>query len=469
MADASAPRKRVRPRKFVGSTKAPLSSSSSAAPLNSIPQSLLEDEALNAAISALPSNYSFEIHKTLAHIQRHGSTMAALQLPEGLQMYACAIADIIERFSGALTVVLADVTYGACCVDDYTAKALGCDLLVHYGHSCLVPVDVTTGIRTLYIFVEIAIDEKHLIETVRLNLPDTKSRFLESLGEEKAAGEAITSGLKQHLEITHDGEDSESKEESAVGPPTSLALVSTIQFVSALSRLKESLSSPLLNSSSPNLWPGSYVATVPRSHPLSPGEILGCTAPRLPDAPDAFIYLGDGRFHLEAAMIANPGVPAFRYDPYSKKLTREGYDHARMRDTRSKAVKTAEGKGTWGIILGTLGRQGNPGHLKAISSLASSENQTSSIIPIPILLSELSPAKLALFNDSIDVFVQTSCPRLSIDWGVAFEKPLLSVYESGVALGKWGGWWEDGEYPMDFYTRGSRWAEARKNGEFVTT
>ncbi|KAK0453358.1 putative diphthamide synthesis protein-domain-containing protein [Armillaria borealis] len=407
MADASAPRKRVRPRKFVGSTKAPLSSSSSSTPpLNSIPQSLLQNEALNTAISALPSNYSFEIHKTLANIQRHW-------LHD----------DIIERFSDALTVVLADVTYGACC-------ALGCDLLVHYGHSCLVPVDVTTGIRTLYIFVEIAIDEKHLVETVRLNLPDTKDRFLEN---------------------------KESKEELAVGPPTSLALVSTIQFVSALSRLKESLSSPLLNSSSPNLWPGPYAATVPRSHPLSPGEILGCTAPRLPDAPDAFIYLGDGRFHLEAAMIANPGVPAFRYDPYSKKLTREGYDHVRMRDTRLKAVKNAEGKGTWGVILGTLGRQGNPGHLKAIS-----------VTPIPILLSELSPAKLALFNDSIDVFVQTSCPRLSIDWGAAFERPLLSVYESGVALGKWGGWWEDGEYPMDFYARGSRWVEARKNGEFIT-
>ena len=32
---------------------------------------------------------------------------------------------------------MGDVTYGACCVDDFTAKALGCDLMVHYGHSCL--------------------------------------------------------------------------------------------------------------------------------------------------------------------------------------------------------------------------------------------------------------------------------------------------------------------------------------------
>ena len=40
-------------------------------------------------------------------------------------------------------VVMGDVTYGACCVDDFSAAALAADLLVHYGHSCLVPVDVT--------------------------------------------------------------------------------------------------------------------------------------------------------------------------------------------------------------------------------------------------------------------------------------------------------------------------------------
>ena len=32
---------------------------------------------------------------------------------------------------------MGDVTYGACCVDDFTARALDCDLMIHYGHSCL--------------------------------------------------------------------------------------------------------------------------------------------------------------------------------------------------------------------------------------------------------------------------------------------------------------------------------------------
>jgi 2-(3-amino-3-carboxypropyl)histidine synthase len=32
---------------------------------------------------------------------------------------------------------MGDVTYGACCIDDFTAKALDAGFLVHYGHSCL--------------------------------------------------------------------------------------------------------------------------------------------------------------------------------------------------------------------------------------------------------------------------------------------------------------------------------------------
>lgn len=59
-------------------------------------------------------------------------------------------------------------------MDDFTAKALGADLLVHYGHSCLIPIDQTTGIKVLYVFVDIKIDTVHFIESVKLNFPSNK-------------------------------------------------------------------------------------------------------------------------------------------------------------------------------------------------------------------------------------------------------------------------------------------------------
>jgi 2-(3-amino-3-carboxypropyl)histidine synthase len=66
-------------------------------------------------------------------------------------MYACVISDIIQRFGGAgQVIILGDVTYGACCIDDFSAEKLGAELLVHYGHSCLVPIN-TTKIKVLWL------------------------------------------------------------------------------------------------------------------------------------------------------------------------------------------------------------------------------------------------------------------------------------------------------------------------------
>lgn len=167
-----------------------------------------------------------------------------------------------------------------------------------------MPIDTTT-IKTLYVFVEIAIDSRHLAETVRLNFPNERDVFHTELlsSEEKrsriAPGEKI--GVTRHLRI--EGPTSEDKspatsEESSADKQTQLtrlALVSTIQFVAALQRLKEDLSidfssSPSYSGSSigesssqPRLWTGAYNITIPRSKPLSPGEILGCTAPTLQD------------------------------------------------------------------------------------------------------------------------------------------------------------------------------------------
>ncbi|KAG9121514.1 Diphthamide biosynthesis protein 1 [Ceratobasidium sp. 392] len=450
----AAPKK---PRKrFVGRT----SSKPTNAPVvvsNQIPESILQDKALQAAADALPRNYSFEIHKTIHHVRKNGAKMVALQMPEGLQMYACVIADIVERFTGALTVIMGDVTYGACCIDDYTAVALGCDMLVHYGHSCLVPIDTTT-IKTLYIFVEIAIDAEHLTNTVRTNFPSSRQVFRERLladDDDARTGERIDKGRPTlAIEGPSTGEKGKNKEEE--DGPTRLALVSTIQFVAAVQKLKDDLSAEIPDEQAPpeagerdehriDVWKGRYEASIPRSKPLSPGEILGCTAPRLGDV-DALLYVGDGRFHLEAIMIANPAVPAFRYDPYSKKITRERYDHAEMRAVRARAVRSAsatideEGaRGTWGVILGTLGRQGSLRQHQSIQHQLRTSRR-SSVPYVPILLSELSPAKLACFGPYLDVFVQTSCPRLSIDWGYAFTRPLLSPYEAAVALGTLTGW-----------------------------
>lgn len=356
---------------------------------NKIPDELLNDPLLNRACEALPQNYNFEIHKTIWRIRTLCSKMVALQLPEGLTLFATTLCDIIEAFTDADTVIMGDVTYGACCIDDFTAIALGVDLLVHYGHSCLIPIDQTSKIKVLYIFVDIKIDPSHFVESIKLNIPTG----------------------------------------------THLAIVSTIQFVTTLHSVAKSLRSE------------GYVVTVPQCKPLSPGEILGCTAPKTNS--DAIVYLGDGRFHLESIMIANPKIPAFKYDPYDKKFTEEFYDHDLMKANRHSQVKVTEQATSVGLILGTLGRQGSTKVLANLEKqICSSEKKY-----VKILLSEIFPSKLALFN--LEAFVQVACPRLSIDWGTAFPKPLLTPYEFSITLGNSKWLKEDGTYPMDFYSNES--------------
>ena len=289
---------------------------------------------------------------------------------------------------------MGDVAFGACCIDDFSAAALDADFLIHYGHSCLVPVS-ETSIPCMYVFVDIKMDTEHFIACVRANFE----------------------------------------------PTSKLLLAGTIQFAASMQSARTAL------------LPHFSTITVPQSRPLSPGEVLGCTAPVVPGEHDAIVFVADGRFHLEALMIANPGIKAFRYDPYGRILTVEEYDQEGMRAARRSAVESAAARAElWGVVLGTLGRQGNPKILDKVIELLEKRGKRW----FTVLLSEISPAKLKAMGEGggVDAWVQIACPRLSIDWGDEFEVPTLNPYEAFVALGEVPGWWEEGEadYPMDYYS-----------------
>ena len=101
-----------------------------------------------------------------------------------------------------------------------------------------------------------------------------------------------------------------------------------------------------------------------------------------------------------------------RYDPYSKVFSEERYDHALMRRNRRGAVASARaatfsGAKSWGVILGTLGRQGSPRILQLLRRRI--EKRGGSVVTL--LLSEIFPQKLALMADSVGAWIQIACPR----------------------------------------------------------
>lgn len=181
--------------------------------------------------------------------------------------------------------------------------------------SIAVPVS-QTKLKTLYVFVEITIDPIHLALSVRRNFACDKVAFRQQILKEQSHPSEEQSA-KGKVEIAV--EDGSENAQAGPSRPTRLALVSTIQFVTAVQDLRDLLSVPLpelpkdgdeppsnpssfttvddklasslvrVKAEEIGVWRGAYDVIIPQVRPLSPGEILGCTAPRLDKDVDALL------------------------------------------------------------------------------------------------------------------------------------------------------------------------------------
>lgn len=157
--------------------------------------------------------------------------MKILQIPEGLKRKALEIVDELED-----VLIDCEPCYGACdlCIDD--AKALGCDGIIHYGHSKLIESDIPVEYKEMK-------QEYDPAPVLKKNLEKIKC---EKIG-----------------------------------------LVSTIQFLDSLKKAKEFLEK---NGKTVIIGKGKS----------NEGQILGCdvsAAKSVESDVDAFLYIGSGKFH----------------------------------------------------------------------------------------------------------------------------------------------------------------------------
>ena len=141
---------------------------------------------MKTTLKVLKAKHDF-LEKAKLNENKPYSYKVSLQFPEGLLLHSTLIADLITEFCSEKSVegsvpveclILGDVTYGACCIDDLASKKLDCDFIVHYGHSCLVPIPDMTISNVLYVFVEIGIDIRHLLESVAFNFQTDEKIYL---------------------------------------------------------------------------------------------------------------------------------------------------------------------------------------------------------------------------------------------------------------------------------------------------
>ncbi|KAF2655241.1 diphthamide biosynthesis protein 2 [Lophiostoma macrostomum CBS 122681] len=81
----------------------------------------------------------------------------------------------IEKEPEERLFILADTSYGACCVDEVAAEHVDADVVVHYGRSCLSP---PSRLPVIYVFTERPLDLNQVVSTFKRTYPDRSQKVI---------------------------------------------------------------------------------------------------------------------------------------------------------------------------------------------------------------------------------------------------------------------------------------------------
>ncbi|HEY6283039.1 MAG TPA: diphthamide biosynthesis enzyme Dph2, partial [Nitrososphaerales archaeon] len=153
------------------------------------------------------------------------------------------------------------------------------------------------------------------------------------------------------------------------------------------------------------------------------GQVFGCdfsTAYPIREQVDAFALLGVSEFHAVGLALAT-GKPTFMLDPYMNEVT----DMKEAADERWKrsvlGVYKALDARTFGVITGLKEGQKMLGRSRWITKRLEMNGRK----VIQLAIRDITAERLAPHRE-IDAFIQTACPRISID-GFTFDRPVLSI------------------------------------------
>ncbi len=179
------------------------------------------------------------------------------------------------------------------------------------------------------------------------------------------------------------------------------------------------------------------------------GQVFGCdfsTSFPARDEVDAFALLGESEFHAVGLALAS-GKPTFMLDPYMNEVT----DMKPAADERRKravlAVYKALDAEVFGVITGLKEGQKQLGRSRWISKRLEMNGRK----VVELVMRDVTPERLAPHRE-IEAFVQTACPRISID-GFTFDRPVLSIPQADALVALM-----EGREPGEFLER-SKWIE----------
>lgn len=317
-------------------------------------------------------NFDFEEERVKQVILKLGAKRVLIQLPEGLKPESPLIAKTIEKL-GVQPVISADPCYGACDLAIAEAESLGVDLIVHYGHSKLVKYE---RVPTLYV-------------EARATIP-------------------VNSAVEKAFPL--------------LATWRRIGLVTTVQHVQTLDEVREMLTRA-----------GKTVIVGDTRRLTYPGQVIGCdysNAVSVAKDVDAFLFIGGGLFHALGVALST-SKPTIVADPFEDRAFPVENEAERMFKQRWATIDQAKKAKNFAVLVGTkLGQK----RLETASQIKQvlEENGKSAYL---LAAKEITPEVLMEFP-TIDAFVNTACPRVSLDDAARFRKPLLTVNETLVVVGK---------------------------------
>ncbi len=322
-------------------------------------------------------NYDFEEERVKQEILKLGAKRVLIQLPEGLKSEATHIVKAIEAL-GVQAIVSANPCYGACDLATDEAESLDADLIVHYGHSKMLKHE-----RFPTIYVE--------------------SRA--TLGIDKVVEKALLIIEKWQR----------------------IGLVTTIQHVQTLDNAREIL-----------IHAGKTVMIGDARRLSYPGQVIGCdfsNAVSIANDVDAFLFIGGGRFHALGVALST-SKPTIVADPYENSVYSVNHEAQKILKQRWANMEKAKTAKTFGVLIGL-----KPGQKKLESALQIKEKlEKNGRIACLLSAREITPEMTINFV-TLDAFVNTACPRISLDDVSKFAKPVLTLKEALVIVGELT--WED--------------------------
>ncbi len=288
--------------------------------------------------------------------------------PDGLLGEARRLVEMLEAM-GIEAIISGEACYGSCDLKEHAAEALKADLILHIGHT---------------------------LRTSRLGRRTLLVAALDDVGFETVV-EKAASMLRGYGRI---------------------GLSTVSQHLHRLPEVKK--------------WfeERGFEVHIGEYDRFADGQILGCefqTAHQIIDKVDAYIFLGQSRFHA-LGLALSTGKPTFMLDPYFNEVV-DMQPLASDSWRRSVlAVYRAREAQSFGIIVGL--REGQIGlhHARKIKAELERHGRSATIIA----MREVTAERINTFTH-FDAFIQTACPRITID-GLGFTKPVLSTPQAYALL-----------------------------------